>query len=760
MSLEKIVSIKNVGRFLNCAAAGDVTFRRYTLVFAENGRGKTTLCAILRSLQSGEPGHIAGRRTLGEPNAPEVRLLVGGVAAVFRNGAWERTLPHVAIFDNTYVSENVYSGESVATEQRRNLYRVIVGAEGVQLARRIEEIEELIRRKNNAIRDAQTPLQRQLPAGMALDKFLSLPADAELDQKIQGKERELAAGHRVEQIRQRTALSIVELPAVPLQFPDILAKTLAGIEADAERHITEHIRSHDMDERGQSWLSEGVRFIQADACPFCAQNVAGVVLVSAYKAYFSAAYNAFREEIRFVRDAIDAALGDRELAGISRTLDQNATGIEFWRSFCDFEAPEMPEGFNAEGAFVGLRRACLALLERKLAAPLERIELDDVYATTRAAVDAVAEAVRAYNAAVTAANAVIVARKQRAEVAVISTLEAELALLKATKTRHTDETRQACATYVDLMAEKTALETEKTQTRAQLDTHTAQVIEQYGQAINRYLDRFNAGFSITTPTHTYRGGPPSSSYQIVINGTPVDLGDATTPIGRPSFRNTLSAGDRTTLALALFLAQLDRHPNRAHMTIVLDDPFTSQDNFRRSHTAFQIKRCGETCAQAIVLSHDPMFLKLVWDKLQPADRKALQLARVNEENTTIAEWDVERAVQARYRADIETLMKYYSLNEGNPRDVVQKIRPVLEGYCRNLFPAQFADQDMLGSIVGKIRAAGATHTLHPIADDLDEINQYCRRYHHADNPNAATEAIDDNELKGYAKRALNLAGCF
>ena len=47
--LQRIVSIKSVGRFKRCVAAGDVTFRRYTVIF-ENGRGKTTLCAILRSL--------------------------------------------------------------------------------------------------------------------------------------------------------------------------------------------------------------------------------------------------------------------------------------------------------------------------------------------------------------------------------------------------------------------------------------------------------------------------------------------------------------------------------------------------------------------------------------------------------------------------------------------------------------------------------------------------------------------------------------
>jgi hypothetical protein len=137
----------------------------------------------------------------------------------------------------------------------------------------------------------------------------------------------------------------------------------------------------------------------------------------------------------------------------------------------------------------------------------------------------------------------------------------------------------------------------------------------------------------------------------------------------------------------------------------------------------------------------------------------MQLARVGEESITIAEWDIDKAVMARYRAQIDDLQQFFSFGEGDPRDVTQKLRPVLEGYCRNLYPAQFGEQETLGVMVGKIRTAGATHPLYPIGDDLDELNLYCRRYHHAENPNAATEPIDDEELRGYVRRTLSLVGC-
>ena len=116
-------------------------------------------------------------------------------------------------------------------------------------------------------------------------------------------------------------------------------------------------------------------------------------------------------------------------------------------------------------------------------------------------------------------------------------------------------------------------------------------------------------------------------------------------------------------------------------------------------------------------------------------------------------------LSARYLADLGTLQRFFSDGEGDPRDVIQKIRPALEAYCRNLYPTQFGEQETMGSIVGKIRDAGAAHPLSSIVDDLDELNIYCRRYHHGENPNAATEPVDDAELQGYVRRTLKLVGC-
>jgi wobble nucleotide-excising tRNase len=310
------------------------------------------------------------------------------------------------------------------------------------------------------------------------------------------------------------------------------------------------------------------------------------------------------------------------------------------------------------------------------------------------------------------------------------------------------------------VVEKANIEAAKTAVKSKLDQHTMTVIGKYQQTINRLLGEFHVGFSITKTEHGYPGGVASSSYQILINGTPIELGDEKTPLDKPSFRNTLSSGDKSTLALAFFLAQLEHDPERASKIVVFDDPFNSQDGFRRDHTVRKMRDCGEACAQVIILSHDLHFLKRIWDRLQDkaAERKCLELKRIGLCNTCIVEWDIEAATQTAYKADRQVLTDYYHDGLGEPRDVVQKIRPLLETYTKILGAGAVAEVDTLGVIVVKIRTAGPSHQLYPVCDGLDDLNVYTRRYHHGENPHAATEPILDSELHGYVKRTLELTG--
>ncbi len=64
-SLREIEYVENIGRFERGQSVAGATFGPCTLVFGENGWGKSTLADLLRSLTTNNPDIVIGRKTLG-----------------------------------------------------------------------------------------------------------------------------------------------------------------------------------------------------------------------------------------------------------------------------------------------------------------------------------------------------------------------------------------------------------------------------------------------------------------------------------------------------------------------------------------------------------------------------------------------------------------------------------------------------------------------------------------------------------------------
>jgi wobble nucleotide-excising tRNase len=109
--INKILFIKNVGRFVDYSCHGDVEFQKLTLIFGENGRGKTMLSAILRSLGIGDAQSVLERKSIKSPKEPEVCIRVNSASHTFKNGSRNTLVPELDVFDTTFINENVYSGD-------------------------------------------------------------------------------------------------------------------------------------------------------------------------------------------------------------------------------------------------------------------------------------------------------------------------------------------------------------------------------------------------------------------------------------------------------------------------------------------------------------------------------------------------------------------------------------------------------------------------------------------------------------------------
>jgi wobble nucleotide-excising tRNase len=371
--IKKILKIDNVGRFDNYRPRGNVELAAFSLVFAENSRGKTTLCDIFRSLQCGEGAYILGRKRLGSAGDPEADVLLDNKTVKFRNGAWDTLHADITIFDNTFIHQNVFSGDYVDHDQKRNLYRVIVGEQGVVLAKAVDELDAKVKEANRDLGTKKQLLERMMPAGINLTDFLALPVEADIEKKIPAKEKELAeattASKRSAEIKAKGLLKPLALPAFPTAFNNLLAESLDTISKDAEKKIQEHINTHTTGVP-EEWLSKGLGYIKGNDCPLCGQEIAGLELISAYQSIFDARYQDFKIRLAAFEKTLADQFSIDAFQAAQKIANENSVLVEFWTQF---DSLTLPADFidGARDALTGLKNLADELLRKKIALPLE-----------------------------------------------------------------------------------------------------------------------------------------------------------------------------------------------------------------------------------------------------------------------------------------------------------------------------------------------------------------------------------------------------
>ena len=220
--------------------------------------------------------------------------------------------------------------------------------------------------------------------------------------------------------------------------------------------------------------------------------------------------------------------------------------------------------------------------------------------------------------------------------------------------------------------------------------------------------------------------------------------------------NTLSAGDKSTLALALFLAKLNANRALEATIVVLDDPFTSLDSFRRQFTAIEIRKLRDRAAQVIVLSHEKSFLRLLWEKIDQRTIKCIAIQTGAPGMTTIAPYDIQSETQPRH---ITERMKIEEFIEGEPQEVGYirtRIRTVCEGFHRRRDPRLFHGAASLEKIIRLLEDAPEDHPYKGAIEGLRDINEYSRGEHHAAVKDDPSSDSSDEELKGFCRRVLEL----
>jgi wobble nucleotide-excising tRNase len=755
--ITKIISVKGIGKFDQNFRAPE-PLKKINIIYGENGRGKSTISAILRSLCSGDPNHIFERKTLNSSSHQEVRILGDASNSfTFKDGKWNKAMPNLEIFDSWFIDNNVYSGTDVNIDHRRNLHHFVIGENGVEYAKKIDEFDRNIKLISDKISGMEQILKRSKDP-FDVTEFVNLVEDPDLniDQKIEDKIREIETLKKAVEISKKPSLSSLCLPIIPrTRLDDLLSTTIADISKEAEKNTLDHI-SRCMDDKGERWVQKGMEYIKNNKCPFCDQSVSDSTLIKAYQSYFDDRYLSLKQDVGTFSNEIEQKLSERYFSEIKNLIITNDLLVDFWKEYIDFEYTTLDS--NDIGDIWDRLRSCInEYLRRKISSPLEPIELKSDLLVPLRLYNFETKAVEEYNKTIEKINVLIEAKKISVECGDLNKMQRDLEILEAKKIRFTRESCKLCDEYKCFVEEKAGLTTEKKIAKENLDTYTYDVFSSYESGINAYLEKCGADFKIEGIKTGYRGGRPSVSYFLSINGSHVDILKSEANV--PSFKNTLSEGDKSTLAFVFFLSKLNQDPNLHDKVVVFDDPISSLDSNRKYFTQQQVLNLAERCKQVIVLSHDIQFSRNLFYGIQ--GEICTLIIRRRGSDSIIEKWDLEKETRGAYFKNYDIIREY--INNGprdvhHSREVARSIRPLLEGYYRIKFPEDFGQKEWLGDLLKKIKSAEQGKPLFGMNDkylELNSINEYSKKYHH-ENPGADSEPINDRELTSFAKRTIEL----
>ena len=756
--IERLQLLRNIGQFDNVNPAEETSLTPITLMYSENGRGKTTLAAILRSLATGNPNYINERHRLGAQHPPHVVLNHVGGQIVFENGTWSRTLPEVTIFDDTFVSENICSGIELQTSHRQRLHELVLGTQGVALSIALHGHVRRIEEHNTALRALADAIPAAARGPYSVDDFCNLNVDADIDDKIRDAQRRLAAAQSAGAIRHRSGFLEVVLPDFDIDAINrVLGRTLAELEVAAAERVRTHIDL--LGDGGESWVSDGVQRIarasegkDGEVCPFCAQELAEVDLIGHYRAYFSHEYDALKRAVsQAIASVRDTHAGDMP-AAFERNVRTAVQTHEFWRAFVELPEIDIDTAAIAR-AWNSARESVLAQLSAKSAAPLESMALEP---------DAL-EAIRAYRRRVdevsllserlVGSNARLDIVKEQAAADDLAALRSDLAMAQAQKARFEPAVVHRCDAYLQEKGDKAETEQLRNQSRADLDQYREGIFPAFEIAINNYLRKFAASFRLREVQSINTRGGSAASYCVVINEQNVRVNADE----GPSFRNTLSAGDRNTLALAFFFASLDEDPELENKIVVIDDPMASLDEHRALQTREEIIGLAGRVHQVIVLSHSKPFLCSLWDQTNRNGATALRINRAAA-GSELAVWDVRNDSISEHDKRHELVRSYLVAADPNmERQVAEALRYILEAFMRVAYPEHFPPGQLLGPFIEFCYRRLGTDAPILAERDVTELRallSYSNQFHHDTNPAWQTEIINDAELADFAERTL------
>lgn len=762
--LERIEQIQGIGLFHDAVGGKRLKFDKATLLYADNGRGKSTFANILQSVATGDADTILRRETVDGKHKPNIVFhFENGHKVKFNDGAWSENRSEVIVFDANFIEKNVHSGNSISTNHRKELLEFALGEEAVLAKAEVEKAVLAEKQMSEKLKQ----ISRQLMgyhSGVSLSEFSKINEVEDVDVKIEELRKRLVEARSASIILGKPLPNLVVEPKFDIDaLFHLLQKTLDNIHKDAESTVRQHL---DLLQHfdAENWLSRGISFIDGDDCPYCGQSLTGIDLVRAYQTYFNKAYHSLKNKVSVLKKEIGSQIDSSILDRINKEVDHNNSMLIAWQEYIPLNQVSFKKE-ELDILFHELRTLAFQLVSKKEADPIEMIGSERDKDVAHQLWNQILIKIKALNKSIASEIISIESYKENLQSENTQKIESEISKLQLTKVRYGSE--------VVKLLENMALANDSVKLAAQnkkdkrdnLHKLMQETLKKYEGLINSLLIKLGASFSISNMGANFRGNAPRSEYGLLLRGKSIPIeGNGI------SFSNALSEGDRRTLAFAFFVARILDSKNIGNSVVVIDDPMCSLDFNRRQYTRTILKKVYLKAGQLIVLAHDPYFLKDLKNGLVNKDKlndensssqiKMLKIHHTNGSYSDFCSFDVDAECESPYFRHHRQLLEFTSKGIGDTRSVAKAIRPLLEGYLHRRFPGLVPKNLLFGAVVALIRDSTSSSPLNfakNLVDELNEVNDYAGQFHHDTNPgNADTVIVNSSELIAYAKRALGI----
>jgi wobble nucleotide-excising tRNase len=756
--LERIHYIKGLG-LLHDANGAPFTLQKASLIYADNGRGKSTMASLFRSCSTNNPALLTSRRTIDGVNAQEARLqFSNGQNAVFQNGSWDNRRQELIVFDADFVEKNVYSGGQVTADNRKNLLQFAMGDRAVAAQQTYDLANEsLTAAKNDVAR-----LKRELSAhhgDFTLQQFRAISPVEGAGAQIEAINLRIAEADDMENIQVRSmpgALNVSVLDVV--EVLSILQSSLDEIDVNAEARVKQHLQYHEH-QLLEGWISSGQDFLDKDTCPLCDQPLEGVDLIQAYRSYFNQEYKNLITNVNQLDNKVEGLFSQTIADNIQTEMNTTVERLTNWHDKISGELPSLNIQ-EIKDSLTALMVDVTELVSQKKQNILECVTNDADAARISTLWMQIAQAIEEFNQELQPRIDAINQYKEGLAAVDVNRLRQQITNINWSQRRHEKAVVQLFLDLDTASGMVTILEQGKETAKQQLSQVMTQTLTRYKDAINAHLLRFGASFSIAEldANFTGGGGQATSRFALEMRGLQIALGN-----GDNAFKTALSEGDKRTLALAFFVAYAQSLVDLVDKIIVIDDPMCSLDLNRKQQTRMVIKNLHDNCHQLILLAHDAHFLREFRSDLlrptgaNPADIQCVRLKAVSDSYSDFDDIDFDRECESAYYKAHRLLDEYLAGQYPGSINVARSVRPMLEGYLHRRFPGMINQGLLFGAVVASINNAQQPSPLvhaQNITDELNEINLYVGQFHHDTNPAADQVNVVDGELRTYVTRAL------